>query len=492
MSPFRGRPTISDDKVGSFLQCLVEAPTLWRAADVRVVAVRAAGTWFNLLSRCRLTSRPVHQVPRVRHWPITANLVAFQGILPVDRVPDLIRAIAAGVYRAKDRRIVFETPPDANGKGGARYNNSFFAPASQGYPRRDDDFPIAHELTLSGGSAQLLYQGIPDGRDGLDQMLRSLASPWDGVAALARDGLGLDAADQSTPLRIQFLAPLEVGFDKRASSLSRDGTLRFRVRAVTPPVGRTSVVGYTGTTADRTPLAASLPLVKKKWPSDNGRAACDVKQRIAGAVRLTLLLRLGTHVVDRAQITGPSVRGNPRLSSYGTVDRELRRLREALFNSDGTKSKEFERAVSKLFVLAGLAVDMLADDPKAGQAADALVFDDSTSNVLVVECTTGPLNQDGKMARLKKRTADIQEALQSLGRLQARAVLVCSLQGDRLSTAELDAASRDRMAVLSREDLETILQLALDGEPPDLVLALVLDRVPRRGMSGLIGHWGLR
>jgi len=217
---------------------------------------------------------------------------------------------------------------------------------------------------------------------------------------------------------------------------------------------------------------------------------CNVHIPIPGAVRLTLLLRIGSHVASRAEVIGPPLRRNARLLAYGTVDVELKRLRESLFKSDGTKSKEFERAVARLFLLAGLAVDMLADDPKLGPGADATVYDDLTSTVLVVECTTGPLNQNGKLARLKKRVADVQEAIGHPGSLRAQAVMVSSLRADRLSAGELESAGRDNMAVLSREDLESIFQVASNSEPPDAVLELVRNRVPRRGMSGLIGHWG--
>jgi len=397
----------------------------------------------------------------------------------------------AGECELNGVMILFRTPPEGPQKAETPYNYAYFSPASEGNPRRVlDQFPIAHELMLSGGSAQVLHQVQPGGLEAMDRALRALESPWDGVGGLIRDGLGLPGWDQNSPLRIHLLAPLEVGLEKRGASLSSDGTLRIEAKAATPTVGRLSVLGYSGTRVDTMPIANSFPLRGRKWKTSRGAMVCNVHIPIPGAVRLTLLLRIGSHVASRAEVIGPPLRRNARLLAYGTVDVELKRLRESLFKSDGTKSKEFERAVARLFLLAGLAVDMLADDPKLGPGADATVYDDLTSTVLVVECTTGPLNQNGKLARLKKRVADVQEAIGHPGSLRAQAVMVSSLRADRLSAGELESAGRDNMAVLSREDLESIFQVASNSEPPDAVLELVRDRVPRRGMSGLIGHWG--
>jgi len=484
--------TTTDQHISAFLECVKELPGLWRSVDLRLVAVRCGDTWYNLLARCSLTSRPIARVPRVQHWPKTANLFAFQTVYSVSRLPELIRLVSAGEYNAGGTRVVFATPPEGPDKSQRPYDYASFAAASAGYPRRvRDRFPIAHELILSGGSAQTLYQLTPGGRDALDQALWALNSPWDGVAALIHDGLGLlDSADHSSSIRAVFLAPLEVSLEPRSCSLSAGGTLRLKAVAATPSVGRRSLVGYSGTNADGTPIASSFLLKGRTWKQVRGLATCETREEIGEAGRLTLLLRLGSQVASRAAVLGPPLRKNSRIAAYMTVDPELRRLKAALFGADGTKAKEFERAVARLFVLAGLAVDMFSDDPRAGQAADAVVYDDLTSTTLVVECTTGPLNQDGKLARLKKRMADVREAIGNTGTPRAQAVIASSLLGNRLAAAELEAAGKDSMAVLSREDLERILQLASDGEPPDLTLDLVRDRVPRRGMSGLIGHWG--
>ena len=97
--------------------------------------------------------------------------------------------------------------------------------------------------------------------------------------------------------------------------------------------------------------------------------------------------------------------------------------------------------------------------------------------LFVIECTTGVLTGNGKLARLVQRTAEIRNAF--TGRPESIVpVIACALDRAKLAKGELESAGASGIAVLCREELGELLELAQRRGTPREVLSSVTRSIP--------------
>jgi hypothetical protein len=152
---------------------------------------------------------------------------------------------------------------------------------------------------------------------------------------------------------------------------------------------------------------------------------------------------------------------NPRKLVFETVDHELTLLRKQLTpDQSGGASREFEAAVGWLLWMHGFGVVHIGGSAKAQRAADLLMTTPGGAFALV-ECTTGVLSVDSKVAKLLSRQAVIAEQLVRSGHnaVKVLPVLVTS-KGKEEVVHDIPAAQERGVLVLTRDDLIELLNQA--------------------------------
>jgi hypothetical protein len=161
-------------------------------------------------------------------------------------------------------------------------------------------------------------------------------------------------------------------------------------------------------------------------------------------------------------LSDPSTTANPRRVALSTFDPSLEITSDHLFKDvDGKiRSKEFEAGLSWMFWMLGFSpVHLGAQNVKAPNDAPDLLLCDARSNFLVVEATVGSLQNNNKIGKLWERTTRIREALQrhSLGHLEVMPVVVTKSE-EKFVEAELEAAAKLGVSVVTRETLQALIQ----------------------------------
>jgi hypothetical protein len=168
-------------------------------------------------------------------------------------------------------------------------------------------------------------------------------------------------------------------------------------------------------------------------------------------------------------------------TAYLTLDEEMRSLAIALLQPRRNDQVEFERAVARALLFAGFAVDSYAGDSRLSDAVDVLAHAPEHRLLLVVECTTGPLqSRDGKLSRLAMRAKAVSTALQTPGGDESEtrvvAVMATSLARSELGQWDQTGAEADDIVVLDNGALAQLLAIARGGQGPAAVLALLQER----------------
>jgi hypothetical protein len=168
-------------------------------------------------------------------------------------------------------------------------------------------------------------------------------------------------------------------------------------------------------------------------------------------------------------------------TAYLSLDDDMRMLAATLLQPRRSEQLEFERAVGRVLLFAGFTVNGYARESWLSDAADLLSHAPDHRALLVVECTTGPLqSRDGKLSRLVARRRALAAAFQPEGaskqETEVIAVITTPLGRSELGHWDLSGAEADNIAVLDGGALSQLLALARGGQGPAAVPSVLAER----------------
>jgi hypothetical protein len=156
-------------------------------------------------------------------------------------------------------------------------------------------------------------------------------------------------------------------------------------------------------------------------------------------------------------------------------DQKAKLLSQMLLNSDRDKdmAKHFEGAVTNLWGLLGFSVSNYGRFPKLQDGPDIIAVAPD-GNVAVIECTTGLLDLNDKIAKLVQRTHALSNTLSASGHGHKAIQPVSITQLSRSEVAaNLEDAEKHHIAVMCNEDLSQLLtQIPLFPNPDSFFRAL--------------------
>lgn len=182
-------------------------------------------------------------------------------------------------------------------------------------------------------------------------------------------------------------------------------------------------------------------------------------------------------------ITDPRASINVRRVIHEAFDEGLS-LTMKCFSDRKTKesnARVVETGVANLLYMLGFAVDPFS----ANHMSDApdLLASTPTGDVLVVECTTGAIDADGKLSKLLSRTDLVSERLRNAGhnRIRCLPVMVTTLKLE--NETNVQNAAEKEVVVLSIEQLESLAETAKSKPDADRLFEQFRQRVRREEVS---------
>jgi hypothetical protein len=155
-------------------------------------------------------------------------------------------------------------------------------------------------------------------------------------------------------------------------------------------------------------------------------------------------------------ITDPDNAANVRRSMHEVFDPELEGTKKSLFDAKSHKqdARVLEAGVGNLMFMYGFAVNPLSSHFTT-DAADLLAVSPN-GNIAVIECTTGAINNNGKLSKLLARAAALLEKLKQTGNphLKVLPVVITTMKREALTDEEI--ASSKGIYVATYEDLERL------------------------------------
>ena len=446
-----------------FTKSLAAHPRLWAWVDLRVVALRVGDNYVNLATYGLLTAKALQRTRRVKLLARNDVVLAAHVVLPRANLNDVLEAIEAGKLEIGDSLVQYESthsssPPRACAFSTFRVNRIDRSYSSPALPWS------GYVLETYGGNANALVHRIAGEWRSMDAALRNLPWPADDLGDLTGRVTGLEGwINTSTLVGVRFFAPLEARFDLNVTALA-SGEANFRIVAGSTAALRTATVNVFRSD-DQAKYGGVASTAKERFtPPDSSDAGAGLRsierrRKVPGARAVQFELRIGgepVEVVKRVDYlaAGESV----RVAAYRIFDPDLKVLRRRL--RPGAKDRTFfEVTVGRVLMIAGFHVDVIRD-PGLTDGVDIIAHDPWEKRMVAVECTTGALNAAGKMDKFMLRLAEFRRALPDVEIIGA---IATGKETQDHAPDALDAAAKNRMAVIDPADLEALLELGLRG-----------------------------
>jgi len=469
------------DEARQFLTAVNGSPGLWKAIDVRVVAAKVDGSWHNILTRCYLEHKPPSQVARFKSLPVLNHIGCWQEVLPVRSLSRLVRDFERGVLKVGDQRVGLEhdlfaerpSKPYGNGYYNLGDRSKFYHRAIRGWS--------SHAFSAQGDSIFDILNHVAVTRDEIDHDLRACAVPFDGLEGVARDVIELRDDLTNRVATFELLAPLAARFATDDCRLT-GRRVSVRVRMEEPEITRFTRITFVRRERGKLPVSGTIKLTRATLTHSPHGHLLGVHRKFNSSVdELSLMLIVGDYCADRIMLTDPQASTeNARLLAYGVFDNGLANFKD-LIAGDRSPSpqyaRQFEQGVARLLTFLGFGTDVLGNAKNLDAAVDVIAYADPHPVVLVVECTTGPLNDRGKTEKLIRRARAVKKAV---GSRRVIPVIVTSQDRTAIAPHVLEQVGKKRVCVVGKNDLSDLLLMASANAELSEVLGVLEYLIPDR------------
>ena len=423
-----------------FLETIQPWAEGYTRSGISAVAVLAETTWSLVHARVFLTAEPIVAPSEAIR---TSRLLATHFRMESSR-ESLFSAIekmfSSGVVTTPIGRL--NLPSDPSGS-----LSSHFQPFHPAGNEGQNSLPV---FSISGGSnAGLLNQPCTDWE------LRASTTPFDSLSELTTAYVLGGYAGSSSVIEIVARPVALIAADSTINDTeARIGVLLarnldhlkcrigFRVLSNRVVVNRGSFSGE-----------------QISWGTGDIWKRGDVRLQVPQAAVVQCFASYADAAHHYFWISDPRNYQNPLRMALQATDNELEVIRDYLFEERKPRkeSRDFEQGVAMLAWMLGFATAPIGATPRLSDAPD-LIGATPKGDMLIVECTTGLLKAENKLARLAERAQAIRQRLDSSGNghVRVQPVIVTALERAAVE-GEAVQAMASGISVATRETLRDLL-----------------------------------
>jgi hypothetical protein len=302
-------------------------------------------------------------------------------------------------------------------------------------------------LTIIGGQTETIRQ--PD----IDWEIKAASPPYEGLQELANEfGLGvLSEGPISVDVVARNVAVIDgqdskvVGSNAGVHILLAKGLSQERVN-----------LGYRIYVPGEITKRGIISGTMMQWTEEAGHDRGIVALQTTSAAVLNCAVTYDGVTQSHLWLSDPDRAQNPRRAVYEAFDPKMEILKSIVgaAQNRGQVARDLEAAVAWLLWMLGFSVAHLGGTPRTRDAADLIVTTPS-GHFAVVECTTGLLKAENKLALLHQRAENVRAALAASNNAFVRVlpVMVTSKTMNEV-VPDIEAAEKLGVLVITREGLD--------------------------------------
>jgi len=222
-------------------------------------------------------------------------------------------------------------------------------------------------------------------------------------------------------------------------------------------------------------ISLSHKIVQQHMPS---LATITFRQSLPEVGRVETFLRYDGEFLDSEWARNP-LTVSVRAALHKAIDRDNALVTK--FFAYGNRNRNvFEEHVLVLLSILGLDCLHYGNIPELSDGPDILALSNQ-NHLYVIECTTGDINNKGKLRHLYDRTKEIKSALQTSPYYPREILSVMVTSDTKAETRQwVNELASYGIAIISREEIEALLDQMEAPSAADLLFATLLATIPRQ------------
>lgn len=330
------------------------------------------------------------------------------------------------------------------------------------YGAQGNDLPVIDEVTLA---------------------LRAAETPYDSVEEFANDFSIVGFRRDIATVEVTANSVAAVDLTRRVVG-SRAEMGVFLASNLDP---KECAVGYKvlikGEVAERKRISGENLQWSKQENHWYGSAEISVPQ----AAVVQCFASYSGHAQHHGWIADPDTFPNVLRVLHQGFDTNLEGLKTYLFDEKHLEkfSRDFEDGITNLLFMMGFSVNPLRGKPL--EYGPDIIATTKNGNVILVECTTGQINKNGKLSKLVDRVEVIRGHLNNAayGHLKVLPVLVTARPKDAIGKADFDAARAQGVLVMTKENLLDAIERSVVPQDTERLFTQGWELIHRQENSDL-------
>jgi len=419
----------------------------WRSIDLRVIAHHFRDVWF-FNAVCAILDPTATTEPTRKDLPTVDSLLVAHERWEIARIDELLESILKGEL-VVGGNVVHIKRFDGQNLKPIPFPDFHFYKRSDCRSKFGIDFA---SFVLQGyESSHISF----DENEIIDNQLRSTLIPWDGLTDLRQHFIEYQREWTSrSDSFMSIIAPLNIRLKETALE-------EKRVRA---QLDRTTKANFEG---------ISLSVIAHHLDDSIERISCPIQKDEtiltlkSPPIRATVIASYHGIVVDQIDLLGKTK--NLRIPVFQELVGNIQDFASELKEN----GRRLEAKVCLLFHLLGFSpahYGYSSDD-----VPDILAFPKSDEKVLVIECTKREPDLGNKLTKLSTRSKEISRAL---GGLSVLPVILTALDRSMINKTDEDKARNESIAIITQDEIPTLIQMALDDVSPMEVINYLSGLVP--------------
>jgi hypothetical protein len=289
--------------------------------------------------------------------------------------------------------------------------------------------------------------------------------PYDSIGELAVE-LGLRSVRWDT-CTVDFSANNVVAADLQREIVG--GTAKLALLAAHGIDLKAARLGYRVLSSGRVIARRSVGSDELAWRDTEPYRVGELDVQVPDGALVQCFASYDGQWLHQGWVVQPGSYANVRRVAHEALDANFENTRKYLFDEKIHKqdARYLESGVANLLFMLGFSVDplfgkLMTDNPD-------LLASTPSGNILVVECTTGAIDNDGKLTKLLSRTRLLVEKLRQAGHAHVRCLPVIVTSIPRSSITDLQSATDAGIVVASFEDLEAALTKTMVPQNADVL-----------------------
>jgi len=371
----------------------------------------------------------------------------------------LIGALVSGKITTPDGDLLF---PGADG----RYGVSFIPFHPEGLQRQ----LRLNILSVIGAQDQI------QPHMGLDWELKASTTPYDGLQELMSEyQLGPLSPG---PAQVEVIA-LNVAEVDTARSRVNGTKAEFHVALAAGLPRDKFRVGYRVLHQGHVFARATIDPGAIDWSALNGWQLGRAVVEVPNAAVVNAVTSFDGVAQHHWWFSDPATFQNTRRAVYEAFDPKLEKLRDVLEKAQGRgqDARQLEPAVAWVMWMLGFAVAHLGGNPRMQDAVDVIATS-PRGNFAVLECTTGLLRADNKLAILHDRAEAVRRSLANSNQAFLRVIsIIVTTKTKAEIKPELEHAEKGGVLVITRDEFNQLIDRTLALPDADKLYADAEDAI---------------